>query len=186
VWAPGTGCLAGLAGWLGLGAPGQLPGLAALIAACWLVIPLAVLLVVFGGAAAAYAAVPPAWRVWWRGGLSRGVQPSARIPAWLHRAVMIADGGACVFCGSCERPQPDHVKPWRQGGHTALGNLVVLCAAHNQYKSDYWQTRSGRVIYSPFTDPAKEARASAILAAERRRRLSPWRWVRAAHGLRWI
>ncbi|MDR0627177.1 MAG: HNH endonuclease [Bifidobacteriaceae bacterium] len=48
---------------------------------------------------------------------------------------MIARDGGCCFPG-CDRPpqvcQAHHVKPWQQGGPTALDNLCSLCPSHHR------------------------------------------------------
>jgi len=52
----------------------------------------------------------------------------------LFRALVVRDGG-CRYPG-CDRPvswcDAHHVVHWRHGGHTALDNLVLLCARHHQ------------------------------------------------------
>ncbi len=66
------------------------------------------------------------------------------IPDGLRRAVTARDGG-CAHPG-CDCPpswcEIHHVTPWEHGGHTALGNLVMLCKAHHrQIHSTDWVVR---------------------------------------------
>ncbi|MCE3551591.1 HNH endonuclease [Pseudonocardia sp. RS11V-5] len=66
------------------------------------------------------------------------------IPDGLRRAVTSRDGG-CAHPG-CDRPpswcEIHHVIPWEHGGHTALGNLVMLCKAHHrQIHTTDWVVR---------------------------------------------
>ena len=55
------------------------------------------------------------------------------IPPAIRTALNLRDRG-CVFPG-CDRPPPwteaHHVIHWLDGGHTALHNLVLLCARHH-------------------------------------------------------
>ena len=52
----------------------------------------------------------------------------------LARALVVRDAGACAVPG-CGRPQSwcdaHHIRPWSEGGPTALDNLVLLCRAHH-------------------------------------------------------
>ncbi|WP_256789238.1 HNH endonuclease signature motif containing protein [Frankia sp. AvcI1] len=56
------------------------------------------------------------------------------VPAHLRRALAIRDQG-CVFPG-CDRPpswcEAHHAIHWRDGGPTALHNLLLLCATHHR------------------------------------------------------
>ncbi len=55
------------------------------------------------------------------------------IPPAMRRAVVARDGG-CRFPG-CDRPpgwcQIHHVRPWKDGGGTSVGELVALCDRHH-------------------------------------------------------
>jgi hypothetical protein len=150
--------------------PGHLAGLAALAA-----LALALVAVARCLRGCAPALVPRAWRIRYRHGRARPA-----IPAWLRRAMLAADRHRCVFCGSRAGLQLDHIRPWASGGLTALFNLAVLCAAHNQVKSNYWRDPDGYVHYRPFAGSADVAGAASILRAERRCRRSPLRWLRVA------
>jgi hypothetical protein len=66
-------------------------------------------------------------------------EPKARyIPAEVRREVWIRDGRRCQWptadggtCGSTWRVQYDHVVPVALGGESTVGNVRLLCAAHN-------------------------------------------------------
>lgn len=71
-------------------------------------------------------------------------RPSGRrIPTALRDAVWRRDGGRCAFrssdgrpCGARSRLQVDHVVPWARGGSsTEIGNLRLLCRAHNLHEA---------------------------------------------------
>ncbi len=62
----------------------------------------------------------------------------AAIPAAVKRAVWQRDGGRCSWpldssgvCGSTQRLEFDHVKPWARHGEPTVANLRVVCRAHN-------------------------------------------------------
>lgn len=54
------------------------------------------------------------------------------VPAGMRRALVLRDKG-CIVCGApaswCEA---HHVVHWVDGGHTRLGNLVLLCERHHR------------------------------------------------------
>ena len=60
---------------------------------------------------------------------------------------------------------------------SVLTNAMTLCRWHNRVKSDYWEYKSGHVRYHPFAGADNWRMAADILAAERRARLSPGRWL---------
>jgi hypothetical protein len=57
------------------------------------------------------------------------------VPIGIRRALVARDGG-CSFPG-CDRPpalcHAHHVREWHQGGHTEVGNCVLLCAPHHRW-----------------------------------------------------
>ena len=55
------------------------------------------------------------------------------IPPAIHRALRARDGG-CRFPGCTHRHfiHAHHIKPWAEGGETALENLVELCQYHHR------------------------------------------------------
>ena len=66
-----------------------------------------------------------------------------RVPASVRRAVWARDGGGCQFvsatghrCGSRSGVELDHIRPVALGGASTLGNLRLLCRAHNQLEAE--------------------------------------------------
>jgi 5-methylcytosine-specific restriction endonuclease McrA len=54
----------------------------------------------------------------------------------LRAAVFERDGYACVYCGSQDYLQCDHVEPVSKGGPTTLENLATACRVCNARKKD--------------------------------------------------
>lgn len=66
-----------------------------------------------------------------------GDQPKReKIPREIVDAVYTRDGGRCVYCGSTENLQLDHMIPFSKGGATTLENLQLLCQKCNIEKSN--------------------------------------------------
>lgn len=66
-----------------------------------------------------------------------GEQPKRPpIPRELVDAVYRRDGGRCVYCGSTENLQIDHIIPFSKGGATTIENLQLLCQKCNLEKSN--------------------------------------------------
>ena len=59
-----------------------------------------------------------------------------RIPKEVVDAVWRKDGGRCVYCGSTENIQLDHIIPFSKGGATTVENLQLLCQKCNIEKSN--------------------------------------------------
>ena len=64
-----------------------------------------------------------------------------KFPDAIKRAVLNKQGGKCAnhaVCGTTELAfedaEADHMKPWREGGHTDEGNCQVLCRPCNRRK----------------------------------------------------
>ena len=67
-----------------------------------------------------------------------GEQPKRPpIPREVVDAVYRRDGGRCVYCGSTENLQLDHIIPFSKGGATILENLQLLCQKCNLEKSNH-------------------------------------------------
>jgi 5-methylcytosine-specific restriction endonuclease McrA len=65
------------------------------------------------------------------------------IPAALHRAVWLRDGGRCRFednkgrrCRATHRLEYHHKMPYGRGGQHELENIELRCHGHNQYQAD--------------------------------------------------
>lgn len=183
---PAISAVAGVLPWARFHEPGHLGGLAACALLALVLLPTLLLFVVFGVPYLTAGLIPREWRASYRQRYDRNSQKSSRIPAWLNRAVKAADRYRCAHCGARDHLQIDHVIPWSLGGLTALFNLVTLCDVCNRTKSNYWVRRNGTVCYNPFPGLDRQQIAAAITVSERRRRLSPLRWVLAAHSLGWI
>lgn len=65
-------------------------------------------------------------------------EPAKRppIPRDVVDAVYRRDGARCVYCGSTENLQLDHIIPFSKGGATTLENLQLLCQKCNLEKSN--------------------------------------------------
>lgn len=58
---------------------------------------------------------------------------SRNVPAWMYRQLRERDR-TCVFPGCTRRGylHAHHIKRWRDGGHTDLDNLILVCTYHHQ------------------------------------------------------
>jgi 5-methylcytosine-specific restriction protein A len=91
------------------------------------------------------------------------------IPDGLRRAVAARDRG-CAFPG-CGRPaswcEVHHIRPWEDGGETALHNCAMLCRVHHRLiHSTEWivRIREGLPEFIPpaWIDPSRQPRRRAL------------------------
>ena len=103
-----------------------------------------------------------------------------QVPARLARRIHAADR-RCVVSRDHRGPvQIDHFMPYAHGGLMVCWNLLGLCQRCNLVKSDFWRWPSGDYSYHAGPDHWDPAEAEAIVAAERRARWRPLRWLRMA------
>jgi 5-methylcytosine-specific restriction endonuclease McrA len=50
-----------------------------------------------------------------------------RLNPKIRKAVLARDRSRCVWCGSAEKPEVDHIVPQSKGGSDVMSNLRVLC-----------------------------------------------------------
>jgi hypothetical protein len=173
-----------LYGWTSLGQPAHLAGLGVMIAAAACIWPLAVVSVLFfvPELLAPAGMVPRSWRIRYRQRHGRDGAASSYIGKRLRRVVYFADGHRCAGCGARRvRLQIDHILPWAAGGRTTLWNCMSLCEPCNGIKLNYSKDRDKYEHYAGSRYWIPQARQ--ILARERRHRLNPVRWARAAWAL---
>lgn len=88
---------------------------------------------------------------------------AARAPTAAQRRALIARDGACIGCGAApDECEAHHILPWRRGGPTQIGNLVLVCwHCHDRIHDHNWQVviRSGcyRLVPPDATSPSNPA-----------------------------
>ena len=94
---------------------------------------------VFGVWAALAALVLVAGPLWWLGRSGRPARQrrgrTRRV--WTddeRRFILERDGWQCVWCGSTDELEIDHVIPFSRGGACSVDNAQVLCGPHNREK----------------------------------------------------
>jgi hypothetical protein len=72
-----------------------------------------------------------------------GKADSRHVPAAVRRAVWQRDGGQCTFVSDtghrCEERKDlefDHIDPYARGGESTVGEIRLLCRAHNQFEAE--------------------------------------------------
>ena len=99
-------------------------------------------------------------------------------PAWMVRQVRYRDR-ECRFpgCGTRRFTEAHHVRWWRHGGRTDLGNLLLICSFHHRLVHEYgwsvkrdpdggvrWFDRDG-VPYHPRPSPGADPEPTSLRAA---------------------
>jgi 5-methylcytosine-specific restriction endonuclease McrA len=77
------------------------------------------------------------WRAACKGRARRVSRGARRRRVWTddeRRLILERDGWACVWCGSTDELQIDHVVPFSRGGACSADNAVVLCGPCNRRK----------------------------------------------------
>jgi 5-methylcytosine-specific restriction endonuclease McrA len=184
---PGLGLAA--YGWYALGQPLALAGLGVLFAVALITWPALVLAAVCFANPSVLAGMLVTRRRRSRyrqhlieRGVPREAQRSSRISKRLRQVTFAADRHRCAGCGARHvRLEWDHIIPWAGGGLTVLWNGAALCTPCNGIKSNYSRDKDGYEHYAGSRRDIYQARK--ILARERRRRLNPLRFPRAAWAL---
>lgn len=58
------------------------------------------------------------------------------IPEMVRNYILKRDGFQCLCCGSSEKLEIDHIRPFAQNGKTEIDNLQTLCKQCNKDKAD--------------------------------------------------
>ena len=180
----------GALAWWRLGEPDHQAGLGIAVGVCMCVWPLVAMLYWSLPSLLVGATTSPRERAARRKRLKDAGHPrSAPIRSWVRRAAFRADRYRCVYCHVKIKGhtglEADHYWPYAGGGLSHIFNIFALCKYHNDVKSDYWvDAWDGYVHYHPYLYSNIQM-AAEILAAERRHRRNPVRWLRAAWSLAW-
>ena len=84
--------------------------------------------------------------------------PEARLAKGRVKSIVWKrDQGRCTFidsqtgrrCNSTHLTEIDHIEPWYRGGRTHVGNLRILCRAHNQYLFKKISSQSPAFLRAP-------------------------------------
>ena len=90
---------------------------------------------------------------------------TARLVTGPIRAALARRDGGCAFPG-CDTPailtEAHHIRPWWDGGPTALGNMILVCRHHHRLIEpdehairDQWQVRIAADGVPEFIPPAR-------------------------------
>ncbi|WP_223855916.1 HNH endonuclease [Streptomyces toxytricini] len=78
-----------------------------------------------------------------------------RLPTWVRRVVLSANGGYCTYCSSdgTRAEVVDHVEPLEWGGANRISNIVPACRSCNASKRDrtplQWRPEPGAPSLRP-------------------------------------
>ncbi len=96
------------------------------------------------------------------------ITPSSRhVPAAVRRSVNVRDGGQCAYrddqgrrCSARVWLEFHHRLPYGYGGDHSVGNMSLLCKAHNRYLEEIdYGTCGGYGPYGGSIEPAAPGRA---------------------------
>ena len=60
-------------------------------------------------------------------------------PKYVRRQTLKRDKYKCVKCGSNNRLEADHIKPFSEGGITHLSNMRTLCSKCHKKRTAFWR-----------------------------------------------
>lgn len=78
--------------------------------------------------------------------------PGSHTPAEA-KAILVAQGGRCAYCGTTEKMSLDHKTPLSRGGSNYADNLQWLCQSDNSRKKDRTDAEARRHLGIPDRTP---------------------------------